>query len=183
VRLGWGFYLGGAGMRGLWLFAGLALVVGCVPTSMTTGTPITASPRTGFQKEEYEPYAGEGTAAVVGQAFLKTKGGDVKYAAGNEVRLVPKTSYSTEWWQRVVLGNENLGSVDERAKVYTRVTIADGEGRFKFENLPPGSYYAFTIITWQVPSQYGLKETGGVAGGEYRVAEGQRLEVILQSVR
>ena len=62
-------------------------------------------PRTAvFNEDEYATYAGDGTATITGQAFVKTRGGDVKFGAGNKVFLNPVTTYSTEWYQKYVIG-------------------------------------------------------------------------------
>lgn len=103
---------------------------------------------TAFDASEYAGYGGSGNATITGQAFAKTKGGDVKYAAGNTIVLNPVTTYSTEWWDRWVVRGEALEDGDPRAKPYARTTNADGEGRFKFANVPPGSYYVMTSIHW-----------------------------------
>jgi len=60
---------------------------------------VTSAPRphlVAFDEVDFLPYAGTGTGKIIGQAFLKTRGGDVKYGAGNEVMLVPNTPYTSE---------------------------------------------------------------------------------------
>jgi hypothetical protein len=52
-----------------------------------------------YDAAEYAPYSGSGTAKIIGQAFAKTVGGDVKFAAGNRVWLYPVTSMTTEWYK------------------------------------------------------------------------------------
>lgn len=56
-------------------------------------------PRVLFQESEYLALPKTGTATIIGQAFLKTRGGDVKTAAGNEILLNPVTSYSLQWYE------------------------------------------------------------------------------------
>jgi hypothetical protein len=136
-----------------------------------------------FNPEEYAPYDAQGSSSIHGQAFLKTRGGDVKYGAGNDVLLMPVGSYSTEIWKvSVVQGNRLAEDTDERFKKYIRQTVADGEGRFRFENLSSGEYYAMSYISWEVPSTTGLKKTGGWAGAKIKVGEGEKVETILRSV-
>jgi len=48
----------------------------------------------GVSEDELRSYAGTGPCAIRGQAFLKTRGGDVKYGAGELVTLMPDTALS-----------------------------------------------------------------------------------------
>ncbi|MFN0149619.1 MAG: carboxypeptidase-like regulatory domain-containing protein [bacterium] len=133
-----------------------------------------------FREEEYDPYRVPGDASIEGQAFLKTRGGDVKYGAGNEVVLNPATSYSSEWYDRSVVRGEALEAPDLRATSFVRTMIADGEGRFRFENLTPGDYYLACRIVWEVPgSAFSQNYTGGIAHAEAHVDSGKTTKVIL----
>jgi hypothetical protein len=134
-----------------------------------------------FAEDEFAPYAKKGTATVVGQAFLKTKGGEVKYAAGNKVVLLPVTSYTTE---AVTAGTveqyAKFENLDPRLKKYMKESMADGEGRFEFKDIPPGNYYVFTHIIWQVAGPYGsLQTTGGNISTTITVSDGEKVKVVL----
>lgn len=57
--------------------------------------------------------------------------------------------------------------------------MAGGDGKFKFENLPAGKYLVVTKVTWEAPTQYGLRTQGGVVG-DYATAEaGKTVSVII----
>lgn len=133
------------------------------------------------------PYLLSGSGSIAGQAFLKTRGGDVKYGAGNVITLEPAADYfaalnlqeqklhvigpdAEDWW---------VPAPGQDWKRYRRETQADGEGRFSFMGLPPGKYFARTKIEWYVPSTYGGHQSGGWVGKEVVVADGARSEVIL----
>lgn len=131
-----------------------------------------------FTEEDFIPYSVEGTSMVTGQAFLKTRGGDVKYGAAEEVLLFPVTAYSKEQWDRQLVGGRKLDPPDPRFEKYVRRSTGDGEGRFKFDKLPAGEYYVACYITWET----GKGKTGGWAGAQIKVAEGEKAETILKSV-
>jgi hypothetical protein len=57
-----------------------------------------------FDEDAFKPYSGSGTASVVGSAFMKTQGGDVKLGAGDTVNLFPQTPYTQERTQLVQRG-------------------------------------------------------------------------------
>jgi hypothetical protein len=81
------------------------LMLVAILTVSCYSAPRTEMPRlVPFNEDEYLPYAGDGDATITGQAFLKTRGGDVKYGAGNTIFMNPVTSYSTEWMDRAILG-------------------------------------------------------------------------------
>lgn len=134
-----------------------------------------------FDPAEYAPYEREGTGSVVGQAFVVTKGGDVKLGAGRQVGLHPMTSVSIETHERLVIGYTPLQwNYDEetlkRLSHVTRHVTADGNGRFRFDNLPAGEYYIACDIEWYV-SEY--QKSGGIAYAKVKVEEGKTTEAIV----
>jgi hypothetical protein len=137
-------------------------------------------PRTAtFIQAEYDPFAVEGTGSISGEAFLKTRSGDVKLGAGETVILNPVTSYSTEWYERSIGAGEALEPGDERARPYTKRVIVDSRGSFRFDKLPPGDYYLACRIVWEYASQWGLQRTGGMAHARATVCTGEDTRVIV----
>src|ERR1035438_3895243 len=63
-------------------------VSGCVMPTVKQTVP--------FDEDAFKPYAGSGTASVVGSAFMKTQGGEVKVGAGDTVNIFPQTHYTQE---------------------------------------------------------------------------------------
>ena len=132
---------------------------------------------TSFNAEELAPYLQKGTAKLTGQAFLKTNGGDIKYGAGNEIILIPNTTYSKE-----LLGTGG-GAVspppDPRWRGSFVKTISDGSGNFEFVDLPAGDYHLETNITWKVPGRYGMTTTGDTVKKAFNLKSGEKLKIIL----
>ncbi len=152
------------------------LLVACYPVR----NPVTRMP---FPEAEYAQLPRRtvvGAAEIRGQAFLKTRGGDVKKAAGNEVLLNPVTSYSNQWFDVAVVNEQPLTEPDPRLADYLRAVTADADGRFTFAGVPPGEYYVSTKIVWEVPSAYGgLRETGGFVFKKITIKDGDKLDLIL----
>ena len=111
-----------------------ASLASCAAPRVYVPTPIERPP---FPEAEYAALAKTGTATVTGQAFLKTRGGDVKTGAGNAVYLNPVTSYSKFAYDHR-LAYDGLSPVDQRMNAYLRQTVADASGRFSFKNVPDG---------------------------------------------
>ena len=132
-----------------------------------------------FVESEFAPYRARGTSTITGQAFLKTRGGDVKYGAGNEVVLVPVTSYTREMTRMMKTGASITKERDPRYAAYRRTAQADGNGNFEFRNLPAGSYYLDCVIHWEVPGPYVSTVTGGLAEAEVTVGRGETAKVVL----
>lgn len=163
---------------------GMFVLLGCAQKA----PPVVIEPRTTrYNEQEYAPYASQGTSSITGQAFLKTRGGDVKYGAGNEIVLTPRTSYSSEWWTKAVLQDHVLAPGDSLAEGFSGYTVADGEGRFRFDSLPAGEYFVITEVSWEVPAPSGrsylLERTGALVGQGVAVRPGQSVQVILPQVR
>jgi hypothetical protein len=146
---------------------------------MFTGCVVTQPRKAVFIESEYEPYLKTGTGSIEGQAFAKTLGGDVKFAAGNTIACTPVTSYSEEWFATAVLRERRMVPGDPREEKYIRHTTADGFGNFLFENLPAGTYFITTNIVWYVPSKYGFQRTGGWAQTTVDLPESKRVRAIV----
>jgi hypothetical protein len=137
---------------------------------------------TQFNESEFERYALSvgGASTIRGQAFLKTRGGEVRFGAGEKVTLIPMTAYSREVWQASVAGKET--KKDPRLEKYVRTTVADGNGNFEFSNLPVGDYFIECPIFWEVPnanSLFGISRTGALVTKEIQVNPQDNLKIIL----
>ena len=165
-----------------------------------------------IEEYEKLPAIDSGTATIRGQAFLKTVDGTVKYAAGCTILLNPVTSYSNQWYNEYHLSIQRrtnaarkdffagmavasqhmdwnliewkkISRPDYRLENYVAKAIADGEGRFEFENVPAGEYYVATSITWGVPQVSGyssyIHHTGRMLAKKISIKDGQELKIIL----
>lgn len=158
-------------MKKLLIAATAALLSGCVSIPKPANLPP-------FPQAEYEKLKLDGTEKLTGQAFLKTMGGDVKVAAGSQVVLMPKTSY-TDFQFATCMGPVRCNKEDMRAAKYEKVTIADAQGKFEFDNIAPGEYYVQTSVTWMRPSTYGLVTEGGALMSAASVKPGQNNTVMV----
>lgn len=134
-----------------------------------------------FPEKEYLALPKTGNATVRGQAFLTTKGGDVKVAAGKRVLLNPVTLYSLEWYEMSYVPSRRMEEADPKLDPYIRTEIADGSGRFAFKNVPAGEYFITTTITWEVPTGYpgGVQVEGGVVAKRIKVNAGEQVEAVV----
>ncbi len=134
--------------------------------------------------EEYATYSQPGTGVLTGQAFLTTRGGDVKKGAGRLVTLDPLTTYSKSWYLRSGRGIETfeVAPPDSLFLRTRKTTTTDAEGRFRFTNVPAGTYLVRTIVTWEAPvlsPRAGLERQGGVVSEVVSIQPGEPQEVIL----
>jgi hypothetical protein len=133
-----------------------------------------------FDAQEFAPFAGSGSSSISGQAFLRTRGGEVRYGAGRTVTLIPKTNYSSELWNASLKGF-TIDYVEPEYIKYQKRTIADGSGNFEFTNLPAGEYFIECPIFWEVPTgPYGTMETtGSVLKYNLNLPKGEKLKLIM----
>ena len=155
----------------------ITLLTSCAVQRTNVGTV----QRIPFPIAEYQNLSKEGTAKVTGQAFLKTRGGDVKKAAGNEVMLNPVTAYSNQWYQIAYLQNTPLSEPDPQYENHIITTVADTDGKFAFNNVPAGEYYLTTQVFWESATGYqgALQRHGDTITKKIKVLEGSIKSYIL----
>lgn len=135
---------------------------------------------TPYNVAEHSRFAGKGTATISGQAFSKTMGGDVKYAAGEKIYLIPKTSYTTEFIDaKSKLSNINIESLNGHIFSVGRVATGNGAGQFIFKDIVPGVYYVYTQIVWHYYQGGYLAQTGGPAWAEAIAQPGDSTYVVV----
>lgn len=137
---------------------GALFLAGCMPAYTGPQAPFKQEPWATFDQAALQNGIRPGHAILRGQAFSKTVGGDIKYGAGNDILLLPTTDYSRQCISILATTTSDCGT---KLKPYVRTVQADGEGRFEFTGIAPGSYIVTTIITWGIPTGYGIRETGG----------------------
>ena len=137
--------------------------------------------RVPYNELEYVHFKKAGTAKVTGQAFLRTSSGDVKYAAAQNVFLIPVTSISNQWYYQWYLVENHLNpkkiiaKADTRHLAIIRTAIANGEGRFTFSNIPAGEYFIVTRIFWKVNQN----TVGGYVCNKVSIEDGKSHDFVI----
>jgi len=124
-----------------------ALLTACVDRQPTVAQ---------FSVEEVAFIKKPGKGVVVGHAFLTKSSGVVVNAAGQVVRLIPATPFSRERFAQLYgkgkyvphSGYPRDDNPDPRYGDYSRTTKAEANGKFAFENVPPGEYFITTQVIW-----------------------------------
>lgn len=151
---------------------GLALA-GCI--SPNQGRPLSFGE---FPSAEYQALAVHGNGRIDGRAFLKTRAGTLKPAAGKDVALIPATRYMAPLY-KAYQEQRPLGEPDARAKIYTRTVRADAEGRFSFAQVPAGRYYLSCEVTWETTGANGPTTVGAAVMAPLTLREGEEVQVEL----
>jgi hypothetical protein len=129
---------------------------------------------------DYAPYRVTGTASINGQAFLTTRGGDVKLGAGSPVTLDPATPYAKEWYEKIGMATARFAEMpqDSLFRNARQTSTVDAQGRFKFTNLPAGTYLLRSIVTWETGGAY-TPTQGGVVSELVTLTDGESKDVIM----
>lgn len=129
-------------MQRLILAAALAMsLVGCA-------TRVPPPPPPEYVAAEYSTLQKTGAAIVKGQAFLMTKGGEVRKGAGQTITLRPVTGYAEKLV--VYMKRRSLGPLPVGAADFDRTTTSDADGRFEFKDVPAGEYFVAGNVSWSV---------------------------------
>ena len=102
-----------------------------------------------FVESEYAPYEGDGSSTICGQILLKTVAGVIVPGRVTEIQLIPDTTYSAELFNRGVIHEQLVSNMGFPSLKYNRMTKADDDGKFCFNNIPAGSYYLTSVIIWE----------------------------------
>ena len=153
-----------------------ALATGC---AHATGP---AARETSFNEQEYAQYAYAGTGTISGQVMVRAEGGQTRPAEGSQVSLNPVTSYSTEWWNRTVVGGLNLRSADEREQKYLRTAVTDAQGRFLFSDLPRGEYFVVAALNTVAAPSGATGPSSSMVGQRVHLTEGGKVDLVLNDV-
>jgi hypothetical protein len=100
-----------------------------------------------INEREYASYRSPGTAVIVGQVTLTLKSGEVLDGAACQVRLSPVTTETTKYMQEVVMAGDTKPWKADADSVWW-IAQADEDGRFRFEEVPSGSYYLTCPVAW-----------------------------------
>ena len=139
-----------------------------------------------FDPSEVEWFSSSGANSVYGSALIRQRGGGVVTCAGQEVGLVPVSTYANERIRAIYgnltngysrYGNSLIKEPPEQAYMdMSHTTICNAQGFFSFRNLPDGEFYVSTAIRWQV-NDYSYE--GGTLMRMVILSDGEAAEVVL----
>lgn len=127
-----------------------------------------------------------GNGGVEGNAFMRTRDGNIVTCAGFAVHLIRDTPYVRERMDALYEGDMNAGfqrqyfdveftNTDPRYADARRSTVCDSSGEFVFTGLADGSYFVNTIVEWRVANRL----QGGRLMARFEIENGQTKRVVL----
>jgi hypothetical protein len=161
--------------------ASLLVLIGLAASCAGPGPSVATVPLASLaDSAEYAPFRGTGSLDLTGHAFLTTRSGEVKHAAGRLVTLDPATRYARQWFRRygTDAARFDLPAPDPRFVAARRTTTADADGRFTFSRLPPGTYLVRSAVTWEMETaDSGVQ--GGVVAALVTLEDGDSADLVL----
>lgn len=155
-----------------WWFACCLMISIFSDLSGPAAEPPPANPSTPNEKELFS-YKSKGRGAATGQVFLSSPSGKAVMHAGAPVYLIPRISYTRDWFNRYVrvtaCPSHSVASFPDNSAVpassvdclrdvlsqlltekrlvpYLRTTRANPTGHFWFTKLPAGRYYIVSLL-------------------------------------
>lgn len=167
----------------LWLSFTAATLASC--TTIPSTPPF--EPTTTFNASDVAWSRGVGPNTVDGNALLRTRGGDVRTCAGEEVFLIADSAYARERITYLYAGALDRGFNYSRPiadgplayKESHRRTTCDAQGDFSFRDIPDGTYYVTTRVVWEAPGQYALSSQGGALMHRVELTGGETANIVL----
>lgn len=115
-----------------------------------------------YNPEELSWFDQKGFGMIIGNAFIRKNDGAIVSCAGQQVLLIPVSSYADErmeyLYQSIDSGHNVSRRVDDADPRYIQSfvnKVCDVDGRFKFDSLPGGDYYVISNVWWGDPIQGG----------------------------
>jgi len=129
-----------------------------------------------FDPAPLDQFKRTGSASMVGQAFLRQRGGGVVTCAGQSVLLMVETHYVDAM---INVESPPPAVVQHLAASIARTATCDSEGRFAFKDLVPGSYLVETSATWLA----GDETQGGPLKKSVKVSPGDNDVILSQQAK
>jgi len=102
-----------------------------------------------YTHADHAAHIGAGPTRIVGQAFLRQRGGGVVTCAGALVFAYPDTPYFDGLMNYLQAGGSARDSaVSEHVAALGRATRCDARGDFILDNLPAADWIVMTEVTW-----------------------------------
>lgn len=146
----------------------------CAALALSLGCSHQVTPEESLNEREYARYRTAGSATIEGQVTMTLSNGTTLEGSACEVRLTPITTSSTEYIQKVVVPG-GTKQWEEDADSIWWLAQADAAGRFRFEQVPPGSYYLTCLAAWREPGSDSVKQR--ILWTETTVGTGQTVTV------
>ena len=168
------------------LFVSGCLLPGGNPEARVTEQTL----QTRFDAEAARNQLRAGDNTIVGSALFPLQDGDVRFASGKEVFLIPSTEYARERMLKTY-GNLTRGyrSIGEGVVTFAgtpqeyvdlqKSTMAGARGEFKFTGLADGEYFVVTGFTWRWEDRTHKYLSGGYLMHKVSVSGGETREIVL----
>ena len=143
-----------------------------------------------FNEAEARKGLQPGKNAIKGSALIKQNNGGTVTCAGNSVRLIPVTAYSSEriiayyknserGFYRMMFAPTGSPFANDNPAYYqaTKETTCDAQGFFKFEGLADSDFYVTTTVRWSPGGGYTYE--GGSLMRRVSLKGGETKEIVL----
>jgi hypothetical protein len=156
----------------LLLILSAVAVAGCAALFVPDDSPSDAERKQ--IETESAPYTQKGTGSIVGVVSLDTPSGRYLANRGAQVYLTPATTSSLARLQEYGIEKDQLPPSRHADVVW--MTTTDSQGRFQFDQLPPGEYIAVCSLTW-VPSGNSNDVKNDIAYARFKLGPGEHATV------
>lgn len=174
-----------------WTIALAITLITAVVTPATAKERVTVPVGVDWNDDAVAWAKARGKNTITGSALLRTRGGEARTCAAVDVYLIPSSPYA-DARMTLIYGADDRGyrsasafyNVEDPPVGYikaNRSTICDAQGYFTFDQVPDGTYYITSVVTWSVPGRYVSLTQGGGLMAKVTVEGGETKRVMLTS--
>jgi len=151
-------------------------VLGLILTYAGCATERAVGTETKFNYSEHKRYMEPGGNSIKGGAFLRLKGNGFATCAGIDVVMIPATSFFRETMRQFLAGRQlQLDKLEPAVADALRRSRCDARGNFSFTNVPNGTWFVLTAVTWNT----GSARQGATLMREVTFSNNNTVEVLL----
>ena len=138
----------------------ILMMAGCAsgPVKEPVKSKINRVTRLSPNLENFKKFDKMGNADVKVQAYLTTRGGELRYPS-QSITLVPRTPYTEQFFNIMIFESKGEWAIldapaDPRILPFVKAKRPNNQGVVTFTDIPEGEYYVYSMVNWSTDGYF-----------------------------